>query len=101
MKKLMLAAASALIAAAPAYALDNTVAPKVTEPGAAKPAVALLVGNSYSFYNCGVHGYLRGLNTPAMPDLQWKLRRWSSTWAPTRTSPIPLTRRAVPRSLTS
>ena len=50
MKKLMLAAASALIAAAPTYALDNTVAPKVTEPGAAKPAVALLVGNSYSFY---------------------------------------------------
>ena len=88
MKKLMLAAASALIAAAPTYALDNTVAPKVTEPGAAKPAVALLVGNSYSFYNCGVHGYLRGLNKASMPDLKWKMRQVTITSAPLSLHPV-------------
>ena len=44
-----------------AMALDNSVKPEVTTPLASSPKVALLIGNSYSFYNCGVHTYLRGM----------------------------------------
>ena len=36
------------------------------------PTTGLYVGNSYSFYNCGVHGYVRGLTRAA--NRTWKAR---------------------------
>ena len=38
-----------------AMALENSVKPEVIEPLAVSPKVSHLIGNSYSFYNCGVH----------------------------------------------
>lgn len=57
-----------------AMALDNTVKPSVTEPLASSPNVALLIGNSYSFYNCGVHTYLRGMMRAGTPVEKMKTR---------------------------
>ena len=89
MQKTLLALACALSLAAPgAQALENTVKPTVTEPGVQNPAVALLVGNSYSFYNCGVHGYLRGLTKEAFPKLGWKMRMSTTSSAPLSLQPV-------------
>ena len=46
----------------------------MTAPLAKSPKVALLVGNSYSFYNCGVHTYLRGLMKAGTPKENMKTR---------------------------
>lgn len=57
-----------------AMALDNSVKPEVTTPLASSPKVALLIGNSYSFYNCGVHTYLRGMMRAGTPKENMKTR---------------------------
>ncbi len=57
-----------------AMALDNTVKPEITVPLASSPQVALLVGNSYSFYNCGVHTYLRGMMRAGKPVEKMRTR---------------------------
>ena len=57
-----------------AMALDNTVKPEITAPLKDSPKVALLIGNSYSFYNCGVHTYLRGLMRAGDPVEKMKTR---------------------------
>jgi hypothetical protein len=89
MKKIVLAVTCAMaMAATSAQALENTVKPTVTKLGVENPAVALLVGNSYSFYNCGVHGYLRGMNKEAMPKLGWKMRISTTSSAPLSLQPV-------------
>ena len=50
MKQIAAGLAAALFLAGSASALENTVKPEVTAPLAKSPKVALLVGNSYSFY---------------------------------------------------
>lgn len=67
-RKFAAAAAGAFLAVGCAQALENTVTPDVTAPLAKAPKVALLVGNSYSFYNCGVHTYLRGFMQNGTPE---------------------------------
>lgn len=57
-----------------ASALENSVSPAVTAPLEKTPKVALLVGNSYSFYNCGVHTYLRGFMKNGSPVENMKTR---------------------------
>ena len=57
-----------------AQALDNTVKPEFTDRLEKVPEVALLIGNSYSFYNCGVHTYLRGMMRASTPKLGMKTR---------------------------
>lgn len=47
---------------------------EVTEPLAVSPKVSLLIGNSYSFYNCGVHTYLRGFMKAGTPKENMKTR---------------------------
>lgn len=61
MKKILIPALTAALLCSSAFALENSVAPKVTDIKNHSPKTGLIVGNSYSFYNCGVHGYLRGL----------------------------------------
>lgn len=73
MKKILLSVLlGSVFAATSASALENTVKPKVTQLGVESPKTGLLVGNSYSFYNCGVHSYLRGLTRES--KLPWKTR---------------------------
>lgn len=76
MKTLFIAAglAAGLLTSSSAAALENTVKPEVTAPLASSPKVALLVGNSYSFYNCGVHTYLRGFMKAGTPKENMKTR---------------------------
>ena len=73
-KQIAAGLAAALFLAGSASALENTVKPEVTAPLAKSPKVALLVGNSYSFYNCGVHTYLRGLMKAGTPKENMKTR---------------------------
>lgn len=73
-KQIAAGLAAALFLAGSASALENTVKPEVTAPLAKSPKVALLVGNSYSFYNCGVHTYLRGLMKASTPKENMKTR---------------------------
>ncbi len=62
MRKQLLTAAIATIIALPASAaLETSVAPKVTDLQTKNPTTGLYVGNSYTYYNCGVNGYVRGL----------------------------------------
>ena len=63
---------SSLFVATSASALENTVKPTVTQLGIDAPESGLIIGNSYSFYNCGVHSYLRGLTREAKQP--WKAR---------------------------
>lgn len=72
MKKIAGITLSALMFVGSANALETDVAPKVTDISNHSPKTALYVGNSYSFYNCGVHGYVRGLAKEA--KLPWKAR---------------------------
>lgn len=65
MRKIIWTVASAFILSGAANALETDVAPKVTDIQNHQPSTALYVGNSYSFYNCGVHGYVRGLQKKA------------------------------------
>lgn len=73
-KKIAAAIAGAFLAIGCAQALENTVKPEVTAPLEKAPKVALLVGNSYSFYNCGVHTYLRGFMQNGVPKETMKTR---------------------------
>ncbi len=73
-QKLAAALCTGFLLAGSAAALENTVKPEVTAPLAKSPKVALLVGNSYSFYNCGVHTYLRGLMKAGEPKENMKTR---------------------------
>lgn len=59
MKKLIIGVLAAL-ALTGANALENTVAPKVTQLKTQNPKTGLYVGNSFTYYNCGVNGYVRG-----------------------------------------
>lgn len=63
---------SSVFAMTSAQALENTVKPEVTDLGITNPKTGLIVGNSYSFYNCGVHSYLRGLTRETKQP--WKAR---------------------------
>lgn len=78
MRSIKSAALAALLAGAflmnGAQALDNTVKPEFTDRLEKVPEVALLIGNSYSFYNCGVHTYLRGMMRASTPKLGMKTR---------------------------
>ncbi|MCF0253834.1 MAG: SGNH/GDSL hydrolase family protein, partial [Duodenibacillus sp.] len=71
MKKILVLGAALALASGAACALENTVAPKVTELGIT-PATGLYVGNSYTYYNCGVNGYVRGIAKEAKVD--WTAR---------------------------
>lgn len=72
MKKFVLLALSAFAFSGTVQALETDVAPKVTDIKNHTPSTALYVGNSYSFYNCGVHGYVRGFAKEAKAP--WKAR---------------------------
>lgn len=72
MKKLILTAAALLCAATGAQALETSVKPKVTTLGIDAPKTGLYVGNSFTYYNCGVNGYVRGFTGAA--KLDWKAR---------------------------
>lgn len=72
MKKLFLTVGLSLLSCFSVQALEHTVAPKVTDISNHTPKTGLIVGNSYSFYNCGVHSYLRGLTRES--KLDWKAR---------------------------
>ena len=63
---------TAVFATSSANALENTIKPTVTDLGIEAPKTGLIVGNSYSFYNCGVHSYLRDFTREA--KLSWKAR---------------------------
>lgn len=67
-------AAGLLLASSGVMALENTVQPVITAPLEKTPQTTLLIGNSYSFYNCGVHGYLRGFMRESVPELKMKTR---------------------------
>ena len=59
MKKILIPALTAALLCSSAFALENSVAPKVTDIKNHSPKTGLIVGNSYSFYNCGVHGHAK------------------------------------------
>lgn len=65
---------AALLLSGSASALENSVAPTQTAALEKAPQVALLIGNSYSFYNCGVHTYLRGFMRAGTPVEKMKTR---------------------------
>ena len=71
-RTMVAAFAAALTLSAGAQALETSVAPKVTQLNVTNPTTGMYVGNSYSFYNCGVHSYVRGF---AKEDgRKWKAR---------------------------
>lgn len=70
-EKILIPALTAALLCSSAFALETSVAPKVTDIHHS-PKTGLIVGNSYSFYNCGVHSYLRGLTRENKQD--WKAR---------------------------
>lgn len=72
MKKLLVCLSISMALSVNAYSLENTVPPKVTDVANHNPSTALYVGNSYSFYNCGVHSYVRGLTKES--GKKWKAR---------------------------
>ena len=62
LKKFFCAAAvSAALICSSAQALETSVAPKVTSLGMDAPKTGLYVGNSFTYYNCGMGGYLRAM----------------------------------------
>lgn len=72
MKKIFLTALSAFALTGAANALETDVSPKITDIENHSPSTALYVGNSYSFYNCGIHGYVRGFAKESKTP--WKAR---------------------------
>lgn len=74
LRTLGLLAAAGLFFSSQTSALENTVHPEYTAPLKKSPQVALLIGNSYSFYNCGVHTYLRGMMKAGTPVEKMKTR---------------------------
>lgn len=61
LKHLAAALAATLFLASEAGALETSVTPEVTSLSNPEPKTGLFVGNSFSYYNCGVNGYVRGL----------------------------------------
>ncbi|MDO5531881.1 DUF4886 domain-containing protein [Sutterella sp.] len=59
--RILAAAVAACLTMGVATAAEWSVKPKVTSLPA-QPERVLLVGNSFMYYNCGVNGYLSGLN---------------------------------------
>ncbi len=55
-----------------AMALETSVKPTVTQLNHKNPKSGLIVGNSYSYYNCGIHSYLRAFTREDKRD--WKAR---------------------------
>lgn len=72
MRKIIWTVVSAFAFTGAVNALETDVAPKVTDIQNHQPSTALYVGNSYSFYNCGVHGYVRGFAKESKTP--WKAR---------------------------
>ena len=56
----VLAAMLSVSAAANALPLDTSVKPAVTSLSNPAPKTGLYVGNSFTYYNCGLVGYVRG-----------------------------------------
>ena len=67
MKKILTLVA-ALGLATNVLALENTVSPKVTSLKTENPKTGLYVGNSFTYYNCGVNGYVRGFTKEEKRD---------------------------------
>ncbi|MCG5029854.1 SGNH/GDSL hydrolase family protein [Mesosutterella sp. OilRF-GAM-744-9] len=61
-------ALGAAVTAAGAATLVNTVQPKVTQLKNGAPKTGLYVGNSFTYYNCGVNGYVRGFTKEEKRD---------------------------------
>lgn len=57
----VLAAMLSVSAAADALPLDASVKPAVTRLANPAPKTGLYVGNSFTYYNCGLVGYVRGV----------------------------------------
>ena len=72
MKKLLVTAVAGALLSTSALALETSVAPKVTELKTANPTTGLYVGNSFTYYNCGVNGYVRGFTKEEKRD--WTAR---------------------------
>ncbi len=60
-KLLLLAAIGAAMFSTGAAALETSVAPAVTDLGIPAPKTGLYVGNSFTYYNCGMGAYLRAM----------------------------------------
>ena len=60
MKKIVTALAAALLMVSGAQALETSVVPKITQLSNPAPKTGMYVGNSFTYYNCGVNGYVRG-----------------------------------------
>lgn len=71
-KILAAALASAFLFASGAQALETDVAPQVTSLQNPAPKTGLYVGNSFTYYNCGVNGYVRGFTKEENRD--WTAR---------------------------
>lgn len=56
----LLIATMGLLLTSSVQALETSVKPSVTELKNANPKTGLYVGNSFTYYNCGVNGYVRG-----------------------------------------
>lgn len=72
MKKLLTTAFLSLSLATSANALETSVTPKVTQLQNPNPTTGLYVGNSFTYYNCGVNGYVRGFTKEEKRD--WTAR---------------------------
>ena len=72
MKTILLTTAALMSLCTSAWGLENTIKPTVTDLGVTAPKSGLIVGNSYSFYNCGVHSYLREFTKEG--KVEWKTR---------------------------
>lgn len=60
-------------AAANALPLDTSVKPAVTSLSNPAPKTGLYVGNSFTYYNCGLVGYVRGFAKAA--GIPWRARQ--------------------------
>lgn len=70
--KIFLVALTSALVLTNAYALENSVVPKVTQLKTENPKTGLYVGNSFTYYNCGVNGYVRGFTKEENRD--WTAR---------------------------
>ena len=71
MNKFLITFLSGLMLVSNAAAMENTVSPKVTQLKQV-PKTGLYVGNSFTYYNCGVNGYVRGFTKEEKRD--WNAR---------------------------
>ena len=69
----VLAAMLSVSAAANALPLDTSVKPAVTSLSNPAPKTGLYVGNSFTYYNCGLVGYVRGFAKAA--GIPWRARQ--------------------------